>query len=144
MLLSNSLFSMGSLHAQILASEGTNTSFEVTAFSESMTIGNWESSRSLANEANNSRSWIGAGATKFLTAVDELDFLLFDYRHDAGRVFRDGVDLLNFRIFCCHVDDESIKTLIGHVGLVRGSKVCLPTIARRLPTDVWHVYFYFL
>jgi hypothetical protein len=38
-LLSNSLSSVASLHAQILASEGTNTSFEVTAFSESMTIG---------------------------------------------------------------------------------------------------------
>jgi hypothetical protein len=31
--------------------------------------------------------------------VDELDFLLFDYQHDADRVFRDGVDPLNFRIF---------------------------------------------
>ena len=39
MLLSNSLSSVASLHAQILASKGTNTSFEVTAFSESMTIG---------------------------------------------------------------------------------------------------------
>ena len=95
MLLSNSLSLVASLHAQILASEGTNTSFEVTAFSESMTIGNWESSRSLANEANNSRSWIGAGATKFLTAVDELDFLPFDYQQDAVRVFRNGVDPLD-------------------------------------------------
>ena len=39
MLLSNSLSSVTSLHAQILASKGTDTSFEV-AFSESMTIGN--------------------------------------------------------------------------------------------------------
>ncbi len=39
MLLSNSLSSVVSLHAHILASEGTNTSFEVTAFSESMKIG---------------------------------------------------------------------------------------------------------
>ena len=30
-----------------------------------------------------------------------LDFLLFHYQHDAVRVFRDGVDLLDFRIFCC-------------------------------------------
>ncbi len=40
MLLSNFLSSVTSLHAQILASEGTDTSFEVAAFSESMTIGN--------------------------------------------------------------------------------------------------------
>jgi hypothetical protein len=39
-LLSNSLSSMASLHAQILASDGTDTSFEVASFSESMTIGN--------------------------------------------------------------------------------------------------------
>jgi hypothetical protein len=39
-LLSNSLSSVTSLHAQILASEGTDTSFEVAAFSELMTIGN--------------------------------------------------------------------------------------------------------
>ncbi len=45
MLLSNSLSSMASLHAQILASEGTITSFEVTAFSESMTIGNWKGNK---------------------------------------------------------------------------------------------------
>ena len=76
--------------------------------------------------------------------MDELDFLLFNYQHDAVRVFHDGVDLLVFRIFCCHGDDESVEILIGRVGLVRGSKVCLPTFARRLPTDVWHVYFYFL
>ena len=98
----------------------------------------------MADEANNGRSWIGAGAAKFLTAVDELDILLFDYQHDAVRVFGDGVDLLDFRIFCCHGDDESVKILIGRVGLIRGSNVCLPAIARRLPTDVLHVYFYFL
>ena len=39
-LLSKSLSSMASLHAQILASDGTDTSIEVAAFSESMTIGN--------------------------------------------------------------------------------------------------------
>ena len=38
--LSNSLSSVTSLHAQILVSKGTDTSFEVAAFSESMTIGN--------------------------------------------------------------------------------------------------------
>ena len=62
----------------------------------------------------------------------------------AVRVFHDGVDLLDFRIFCCHGNDESVEILIGYVGLVHGSKVCLPAIARRLPTDVQHVYFYFL
>ncbi len=87
---------------------------------------------------------IGAGAAKFLAAVDELDLFLFDYQHDAVGVLRDGIDLLNSRIFCCHCIDENVEVLVGRVGLVRGSKVCLPAIARRLPTDVWHVYFYFL
>ena len=46
--------------------------------------------------ASNGRRWIGAGAAEFLTAVDELDFLPFDYQQDAVRVFRNGVDPLNF------------------------------------------------
>jgi len=39
-LLSNSLSSVTSLHAHILVSKGTDTSFEVAAFSKSMTVGN--------------------------------------------------------------------------------------------------------
>ncbi len=39
-LLSNSLILMASLHTQILESEGTITSFELVAFSNSMMIGN--------------------------------------------------------------------------------------------------------
>ena len=89
-LLSNSLSSVTSLHAQILVSKGTDTSFEVAAFSESMTIGN-----ALAPWASNGHRWIGAGAAEFLTAVDELDFLPFDYQQDAVRVFRNGVDPLD-------------------------------------------------
>jgi hypothetical protein len=50
----------------------------------------------LAYEAGNGRRWIGAGAAKFLTAVDELDSLPFDYQQDAVRVFRNGVDPLDF------------------------------------------------
>jgi hypothetical protein len=50
----------------------------------------------LAYEASNGRRWIGAGATIFLTAKDELDFLPFGYQQDAVRVFRNGVDPLNF------------------------------------------------
>ncbi len=84
---------------------------------------------------------IGAGAAEFLAAVDELDLLLFNYQHDAVEVLGDGVDLLNFHIFHCHHIDENVKVLVGHVGLVLGSKVCLPAIARHLPTDIWHVYF---
>jgi hypothetical protein len=53
----------------------------------------------LAYEASNGRRWIGAGATEFLTAVDELDSLPFDYQQNAVRVFRNGVNPLDFLIF---------------------------------------------
>jgi hypothetical protein len=97
----------------------------------------------LTDKANNSHGWIGAGAAKFLAAVDELDLLLFD-QHDAVGVLRDGVDLQDFQTFCSRRIDKNAKVLVGLVGLVHGSKVFLQAIARRLPTDVQHVYFYFL
>jgi hypothetical protein len=50
----------------------------------------------LAYEASNGRRWIGVGAAKFLTAVDELDSLPFNYQQDAVRVFRNGIDPLIF------------------------------------------------
>jgi hypothetical protein len=96
----------------------------------------------LADKANNDCGWIGAGATKLLATVDKLDLLLFNYQHNAVGVLHDGVDLLNFRISCGHRIDESVKVLIGRIGLVCSSKVCLPTIAGCLPTDLWHVTFY--
>ena len=46
--------------------------------------------------ASNGRRWIGADAAEFLTAVDELDSLPFDYQQDAVRVFRNGIDPLDF------------------------------------------------
>ncbi len=64
----------------------------------------------MADEANNSRGWIGAGAAKFLAAVDELDLLLFD-QHDAVGFLRDGVDLQDFRIFRSHRIDKTPKLL---------------------------------
>ncbi len=83
-----------------------------------------------------------AGATKLLATVDELDLLLFDYQHNAVRVLCNGVDLLNFWIYRKHCVNKSVKVLIGHVRLVGGSKVCLPAIAGRLPTDLPHITFY--
>ncbi len=75
--------------------------------------------------------------------MDELDLLLFDYQHNAVGVLCDGIDLLNFQISHGHRVNESVKVLIvGRVGLVCGSKVCLPSIAGRLTTDVQHVTFY--
>jgi hypothetical protein len=96
----------------------------------------------LADKANNGHGWIGAGASKLLATVDELDLLLFDYQHNAVGVLRDGIDLLNFQISHGHCIDEGVAVLIGWVGLVCGSKVCLPAIAGHLSTDVWHVAFY--
>jgi len=118
-LLSNSLSSAASLHAQSLASEGTNTSFEVTVFSKSMTI----------------RKDLAPWPTRPIMVVVGLVRV-------PPKFLQLWMNLIFF--FCCHGDDESDEILIGHVGLVCGSKVCLPAIARRLPTDVWHVYFYFL
>ena len=38
----------------------------------------------MADEANDGCGWIGAGAAKFLAAVDECDLLLFDYHDTFG------------------------------------------------------------
>ncbi len=139
-LLSKSFNLVASLHAQILASKGTVTSCEVMALSESMTFRN-----ALA-------PWLVRPATvvvglvrvlpNFFATVDELDLLLFDYQHNAVRVLRDGIDLLNFQISHGHCVNESVDVLVGCVGLVCGLKVCLPAIAGHLPTDIPHVTFY--
>ena len=73
---------------------------------------------------------VGLGGRRlFFAAVDEFDLLLLDYQHDAVGVLCDGVDLLGFRIFRCHRIDENVEVLVGRIGLVHGSKACLPAIA---------------
>ena len=75
-LLSNSFILVASLHAQILVSEGTITSYELVAFSKIM-IGNalapWPMRPTTVVVGS---VWVPA---KFLAAVDELDLLLIDY-----------------------------------------------------------------
>ena len=117
---------MASLHIQILASKGTVTSFEVVALAESMTIG-----KALASWPMRPTTMVvGLGGRRlFFAAVDEFDLLLLDYQHDAVGVLCDGVDLLGFRIFRCHRIDENVEVLVGRIGLVHGSKACLPAIA---------------
>ena len=132
------LSSVASLHVQILASEGTVASFEVVAFAESMII---IIGKALAPwPIGQERSWLDwCRCCQISCSCGWTWSLLFDYQLDAVRVLRDGIDLLNFWIFYCHRIDESVEVLLGRVGLVHGAKVCLPAIARHLPTDVWHV-----
>jgi len=39
----------------------------------------------------------------------------------------------------CFTSASFFRLLLRRVGLIHGSKVCLPAIARRLPTDGRHV-----